>query len=210
MVADDEGRSRERLVDLLRSDRHDVCAVADGKEALAVAETFRPELLILDGRLPGLDSRELARRLREASDLGIIFVNGSGTTEDLRSSYEAGADNYFTKPFDFDHLLAAARALLRRLGGSPAVTRVGGLVVDEGRARVTVDGVALELTPIELNLLVLLVANRGRVVSKGELMVKVWGYSYDQHLVEVHLNRLRTKLGPAVIRTVRGQGYLVG
>lgn len=152
----------------------------------------------------------MARALREASDLGIILVDGTGATEDVRASYEAGADSYFTKPFDVDHLLATARALLRRVGHAPAVTRVGSLVVDEGRGQVSVDGLPLQLTPIELSLLVVLVTNRGRTVSKGELMVKVWGYSYDQHLVEVHLNRLRAKLGPGVIRTVRARGYLVG
>ncbi len=210
MVEDDDG-VRALLVALLEGEGYEVRAEADGAAAVAVAREFRPELALLDGGLPGLlHGREVARRLRAAADIGIIFVTGADSPGDIDSGFGAGGDDYVVKPFRADELLHRVRAVLRRLDPGPVVVRVGDLVVDEGLGQASMGGATLALTATEFTLLVTLVRNRSRVMSKERLLREIWGYGYDPHVVEVHVKRLRDKLGPAgsYIRTIRGQGYV--
>jgi len=211
LIVEDDQHTRDLLVLLFEAAQYDVVAVADGASAVDASLRFRPDVALLDSGLPGMDGREVARRLRERSDLGIIFVTGADTAEDVRSGFDAGGDDYVTKPFDNDELLLRVRAILRRSPAGPGLTRIGELVIDEGAGRVTHRGDAVPLTPTELKLLAVLVRARGRVVPKSLLLADVWGYGYDDHLVEVHVNRLRAKLARVdlhPIRSVRGMGYI--
>jgi len=210
VVEDDVGVSA-LLVVLLEGDGYEVRAEADGIAALAQAKEFRPELALLDGGLPGLlDGREVARRLRSSADIGIIFVTGAGAQGDVDSGFRAGGDDYVVKPFHGDELLHRVRAVLRRLSPGPVIVRVGHLVIDEGLGQASIAGAPLLLTATEFKLLTTLVRSRSRVLSKDQLLNEVWSYGYHPHVVEVHIKRLRDKLGSAgrYIRTIRGQGYV--
>ncbi len=211
LVVEDDDGVRSLLVALLEGEGYEVRSEADGAAAVAVAREFRPELALLDGGLPGLlDGREVARRLRVAADVGIIFVTGADSPGDIDSGFGAGGDDYVVKPFRSDELLHRVRAVLRRLDPGPVVVRAGDLVVDEGHGQASMAGATLPLTATEFTLLVTLVRNRSRVMSKERLLGEVWSYGYDPHVVEVHVKRLRDKLGAAgaYIRTIRGQGYV--
>lgn len=214
LVVEDEPAARDLLIAILEDDGYKVRAVADGGAALEAAETFQAHLALIDSLLPGIDGPEVARRLRQASDLPIIFVTGADAAEDVHGAFRMGADDYIVKPFDPEELSWRVRAVLRRSGR--AVTQVwecGDLVVDELARSVTRAGSLVPLTATEFKLLGVLVRNRTRVVPKGQLVGQVWGYeAADHHLIEVHMSSLRRKLeayGSRVIHTVRGTGYVL-
>jgi DNA-binding response OmpR family regulator len=213
LVVEDEPAARDLLVAILEDDGYKVCAVADGLSAMEAAATFQPDLALLDGALPGNDGVEVARRLRETSNLPIVFVTGADSAEDIHSGFRMGADDYIVKPFDSEELSWRVRAVLRRSGHPVAqVWQYGDLVVDEGTRSVTRAGLPVSLTSTEFQLLGVLVRNRTRVVPKGQLLGQVWGYDADDHLLEVHMSSLRRKLeahGPRIIQTVRGTGYVL-
>ena len=215
LVVEDDRGARDLLVALLTDEGYRVEAVADGLAAVAAAESFRPHLAVVDAGLPGLDGHTVARRLKQALELAVLFVTAADTPEDRRSGFRAGGDDYVTKPFDPEELALRVRAILRRTGaGGPEVWRVGDLVVDEGARRVTRAGGEIVLTDTELRLLTALVRRRGRVVLKGELVAEVWGAddSATAHVLEVHVSALRRKLeasGPRLVHTVRGAGYVL-
>ncbi len=213
LVVEDELSARDLLVAILEDDGYKVCAVVDGSAALAVAGTFRPDLALLDGGLPGIDGAEVARRLRQAGDLPIIFVTGADSADDIRSGFKMGADDYIVKPFDPEELSWRVRAVLRRSGHAVAqVWECGDLVLDEGTRLVSRAGSPVPLTATEFKILGVLLRNRPRVVPKGQLLGQVWGYDADDHLVVVHMNSLRRKLeahGPRIVQTVRGTGYVL-
>lgn len=215
-MVEDDRVARDLLVQILMDDGYEVRAVEDGVEALATARDFRPDLVLLDGRLPGADGWSVARRLRQASDVPIIFVTGSDSREDVRAGFALGGDDYIRKPFDADELSSRVRAVLRRTGQPvPQVWEIEDLVVDSGSRTVTRSGSTVSLTAIEFDLLEALVRSRSRVVSKQQLLARVWGYDEkvrDDHLVEVHVSSLRAKLeanGSRLIHTVRGVGYVL-
>jgi len=213
LVVDDEPSARALLVTILEDDGYTVCAVADGPSALDAALIFKPDLALVDGGLPGISGAEVARRLRQAGDLPIIFVTAAGSAEAIHSGFRMGADDYIPKPFDPEELSWRVRAVLRRSG--KAVTRsweCGDLVVDEGTQLVTRAGTLVSLTATEFKMLGILGRNRTRVVPKGQLLAQVWGYEAADHLLEVHMSSLRQKLevhGPRQIQTVRGTGYVL-
>lgn len=213
LVVEDEPSARDRLVAILEDDGYKVCAVTDGAAALEAAETFQPDLALVDGGLPGRDGVEVARRLRQAGNLPIIFVTGADSAQDIHEGFRMGADDYILKPFDPEELSWRVRAVLRRSGQAVAQRwECGDLVVDEGTRSVTRAGSPVPLTATEFTILGVLVRNRTRVVPKGQLLAQVWGYDADHHLVEVHMSSLRRKLeahGPRVIHTVRGTGYVL-
>jgi two-component system OmpR family response regulator len=213
LVVDDDPGARQLLSHLLEDDGHDVVAVESGEEALRVADTFAPDLALLDGGLPGMDGRTVARRLRDRRDLGLIFVTGADSADDVYAGFDAGGDDYVVKPFDPELLLRRVRAVLRRLDQAPKVWEVGPLVLDEGARRVVVDGVDVRLSAIEFELLRVLVRFRGRVVTPEQLLDEVWNYRYDPHVVESTISRLRAKLEstgcPRFVHTVRAQGYVL-
>jgi len=213
LVVEDEASTRDLLVAILEDDGYRVCAVADGATALDAARTFKPDLALLDGGLPGMDGGEVGRRLRQAVDLPIIFVTGADAPEDIRSGFGMGADDYIVKPFDPEELSCRVRAVLRRSGHVVDQRwECGDLVVDEATQSVTRAGSAVALTATEYRMLGVLIHSRTRVVPKGQLLHQIWGYDAADHLIEVHMSSLRRKLdahGPRMIQTVRGTGYIL-
>jgi two-component system OmpR family response regulator len=213
LVVEDEPPARDLLVTTLESDGYTVRAVEDGASALEAAHSFRPDIALLDGGLPGISGAELATRLRLGSDLPIIFVTGADSAEAIHRGFRVGADDYITKPFDPEELCWRVRAVLRRTGrAAPLVTHCGDLVFDEGTQSVTRAGAGVALTATEFKMLRVLMRHRGRVVPKEQLLAEVWGHEADNHLLEVHMSSLRRKLeaaGPRMIHTVRGTGYLL-
>lgn len=172
-----------------------------------------PDLAVLDVLLPHGDGFELARRLRSARELPIVFLTARDTVEDRLHGFELGADDYLVKPFALEELLARVRAVLRRTGRIGNAIQAGDIVVDEQAGLATRAGSPLDLTPTELRLLAYLVRHRGVVLSKHQLLTQVWGYdAYDPNVVEVHISAMRRKLeghGPRILRTVRGLGYRI-
>ena len=213
LVVEDEPPARDLLVAILKGDGYTVRAVEDGASALDAAESFRPDLALLDGGLPGISGADLASRLRKASDLPIIFVTGADSADAVHRGFRVGADDYITKPFDAEELSWRVKAVLRRSGR--AVQRVwgcGDVVVDDATQSVTRAGEPVALTATEFKLLRVLVRNAGRIVPKEQLLAEVWANEADNHLLEVHMSSLRRKLevhGPRMIRTIRATGYLL-
>jgi two-component system, OmpR family, response regulator len=215
LVVEDEPVLREAFAAALEAAGFVVLAAADGRELPAAAARFRPDAAVLDISLPGPDGLALARRLRELGEVAVVFVTARDAVSDRLAGFAAGADDYLVKPFVLAELVARLRAVLRRTGRlvSPTV-EIGELVLDEDAGRVLVAGEPVPLTATELRLLAYLVRNRGRVLSKTQILTQVWGYDeYDPNLVEAHVSALRRKLearGPRVVHTVRGVGYRVG
>jgi two-component system, OmpR family, response regulator len=213
LVVEDDPSARGLLVAILEDDGYDVLALAEGSAALVAASTFTPDVALLDSGLPGITGGEVARRLRQTSDVPIIFVTAADSAEDISTGFKLGADDYIVKPFDAEELSWRVRAVLRRTGHVVAqVLESGDLRIDEGGVSVTRAGSPVVLTDIEFRLLSVLVRNSSRVVSKDQLFSQVWGYSAKPHLLAVHMHSLRRKLeahGPRIIHTVRGNGYVL-
>ena len=215
LVVEDDTPIRLTLEVALRGEGYEVRAEPDGRGLEALAATFRPDLAVLDVRLPvGPDGYAMAVLLRRSSDVPLLFLTAADAVEDRLAGFQAGADDYLVKPFSMAELLARAQALLRRAGRPSSSTwQVGDLVVDDGARSVARAGTRLELTRTEYDLLAVLVQHVGKVLSKTQLLTSVWGFdAYDGNLVEVHVSALRRKLeqaGPRVIHTVRGAGYVL-
>lgn len=216
LLVEDDVAVRETVAMALDREGYAVRAEGDGLAIEAVARDFRPDLAILDVRLPaGPSGLSMARMLRSASDVPILFLTAADAEQDRIAGFDAGADDYVPKPFSVAELLARVRALLRRSGRlTSEVWQVADLVVDEGARQAARDGRDLDLTRIEFDLLVVLGRKPGQVLSKGQLLAAVWGMDlYDPNLVEVHVSSLRRKLEaggePRLVHTVRGVGYTV-
>jgi DNA-binding response OmpR family regulator len=188
---------------------HEVLARVDGARLEDDLATFAPDVVVLDVMLPGRDGYALLPAVR-ATSAGVILLTARTGVADRVRGLRAGADDYLVKPFALAELIARVEALLRRSGGVGDAVEVADLVVDPDAGRVTRAGREIPVTATELRLLHDLVANRGRVRSKSQLLGAVWGWEeYDLNVVEVHVSALRRKLGePRVIHTVRGQGYV--
>jgi two-component system OmpR family response regulator len=214
LVVEDETAIREAVGTALADAGYAVCDQADGTLVRDLADSFRPDLAILDIVLPGPDGLRIARQLRARDDVPILFLTARDGLDDRLAGFAAGADDYLVKPFALTELLVRVHALLRRAGRLRSATiQVGDLVLDEAARSVQRAEHQLELTPTEFQLLAYLLARRGRVISKAELLTQVWGYgSYDPNLVEVRVSSLRRKLeaaGPRIVHTVPGHGYTV-
>lgn len=215
MVVEDEDVIRQGVVTALAGAGYAVRALADGAEFTAALAAFRPDVLVLvlvlDWMLPGRDGLALAREARRTCDAGIIVLTARDAVGDRLRGFETGADDYLVKPFVMAELLARVRALARRLGREPTAIEVGDLLIDADAGLATRAGRDLELTATELRLLSYLADNRGRALSKTQILTQVWGYEdYDPNLVEVHVSALRRKSeahGPRLLHTVRGIGY---
>ena len=216
MVIEDEKEIRDLLKYNLEKAGFRVAAFADGEQGLEQLFASRPDLVVLDLMLPGRNGLEILREVRgeaATTDLPVIVVTARGAEMDKLLGFEHGADDYVTKPFSPRELVARVAALLRRaqpLGRGHALER-GALRVDFDAREVAVDGRKLTLTPREFDLLAFLARHPGRVVSRDELLRKVWGYDYlgETRTVDVHVRRLRIKLGEGrpMIETVTGSGY---
>jgi two-component system, OmpR family, response regulator len=216
LFVEDDHAVRETVAAALESEGYEVQAEADGMRIEQVARGFRPDLAVLDIRLPvGPGGLSMARMLRSISDLPIMFLTAADEVEDRLAGFDAGADDYLVKPFSVSELLARIKALLRRSGRLISTTwQLADLVVDEEARTVLRNGRTLDLTRTEFDLLVALGSKPGRVMSKTQLLTTVWGFSeYDPNLVEVHVSSLRKKLesdhSPRLIQTVRGVGYVL-
>lgn len=226
LIVDDE-ESIVELIDynLRRSGLHTITAF-DGETAVRIASEMEPDLILLDLMLPDLDGFEVCRRIRRTSHVPILFL--SARDEDMARIFgmELGADDYLTKPFNPEVLVARVRAALRRLAVQPSpeepaalgqgAIQVGDLVIDEARHEVRVGERLVELTPREFDLLLCLASHAGLVMTRQTLLDRIWDTDYygDPRTVDVHVKHLRDKLGPmstgrSYITTVRGVGYKV-
>jgi len=221
LVVDDERPLVQIVSDYLEREGFEVSAAFDGEAAVHVARTERPDLVILDLMLPGIDGIEVCRRIRAFSDAYIVMLTAKAEEVDKIIGLSTGADDYMTKPFSPGELIARVRALLRRPRGSgPAgdgVRRFGELELDAGARELTVAGRPVELTPLEFDLLETLSAEPRVAFSRAQLLERVWGADWfgDDHVVDVHVANLRRKLGddptsPRYVRTLRGVGYRMG
>ena len=216
LVVDDEESITQLVSTALRYEGFEVQTAGTGKAALREVESFRPDLVLLDVMLPDLDGFEVQRRLPGTPDrLPVVFLTARRETEDRVRGLTIGADDYVTKPFSLEELIARVRAVLRRTRGDRGAERrvaYADLELDEDTYEVRRAGTLIELTPTEFNLLRYLMTNAGRVLSKPQILDHVWNYDFggDATVVETYISYLRKKLdglGPPLIQTVRGVGY---
>jgi two-component system, OmpR family, response regulator len=216
LVVDDEEAITDLVSTTLRYEGFEVDVRNDGRSALDAVGQFRPQLLVLDVMLPDLDGFELARRLQaEGRKVPILFLTARDNTDDKVRGLTLGGDDYVTKPFSLEELVARVRAVLRRADPAAAdssVLRFADLEMDDDSHEVFRNGTAIELTATEYKLLRFLLANPRRVLSKTQILDHVWEYDFggDGNVVETYVSYLRKKLdplGPRLIQTVRGVGY---
>lgn len=214
LVVDDEPAITDLVGTALRYVGFETASAATGREALQAAVAFRPQLVLLDVMLPDLDGFEIARRLRaDGLRMPILFLTARDATEDKVWGLTVGGDDYVTKPFSLEELVARIRALLRRAGG-PASSRLtfADLELDEDTHEVWRNGRRIETTATEFKLLRYLMLNARRVLSKPQILEHVWHYDFegDANVVETYISYLRKKIDsvdPHLIHTVRGVGY---
>jgi len=216
-VVEDEESYREPLTYQLTREGYDVVAVADGTAALAAYDDGGADLVLLDLMLPGLSGTEVCRELRQRGDVPVIMLTAKDGEIDKVVGLELGADDYVTKPFSHRELVARIRAVLRRgqdVELVPDVVEAGGVRMDVERHEVAVDGQPVRLALKEFELLEMLLRNVDRVLTRGQLIDRVWGANYvgDTKTLDVHVKRLRAKIepdpaNPATLTTVRGLGY---
>jgi DNA-binding response OmpR family regulator len=203
----------EMLTMGLNYEGFEVSVARTGFEALEVARDRKPDLVVLDVMLPGVDGVEVCKRLRAQGNVGILMLTARGEVDDRIIGLEAGADDYLVKPFAFRELMARARAILRRKGIDLQQTlRIGDVVLDRQTRKVTRGGRAVELTPREFDMLELFLSHPRQVFTRDVILNRVWGYDYlgDTNVIDVHIRHLRQKLGDDernLIRSVRGIGY---
>jgi DNA-binding response OmpR family regulator len=227
LVVDDAPENRMLVSALLLQQGFDVDQAEDGEAAVRAAQAHALDLIVLDIGLPDIDGVEVCRRVRAFSDAHVLMLTAQDTELDKVVGFEAGADDYVTKPFSVAELVGRVKAVLRRAGGgttsaaapepeNPA-RRFGTLTIDPLARETTLDGETLELTRIEFDLLDTLTAQPRVAFSRAQLLERVWGENWfgDNHLVDVHISNLRRKLrddprSPDFVATVRGVGYRMG
>jgi two-component system, OmpR family, response regulator len=215
LVVDDEPNLRQMLSAALKHHGFEVDLAEDGRVALDVIATTRPDLVILDVMMPDLDGFEVCRRLRTAGDTTpVLFLTAKDTTDDKVRGLTLGGDDYLQKPFSLEELVARADAVLRRTGAARNADplAIADLRMDDDAHRVTRAGQEVALSPTEYNLLRYLLVNQGRVVSKAQILDHVWNYDFggDGGVVETYIGYLRRKIDtvePRLIHTLRGVGY---
>ena len=226
LVVDDEPNIRELVQVALNFHGCAVTTGATGQDALKLAHAYDPDLIVLDVLLPDIDGFEVCRRLRSvANDVPVIFLTARDATADTVTGLTIGGDDYITKPFSVEALVARVRAVLRRTAGhragpaeadgqedKPATLRVADLELDEDHWTVHRAGIPVELSPTEFRLLAYLMRNQGLMLTRRQLLDNVWGWEYagQSQVLETYVSYLRRKLdplGPPLIHTQRGVGY---
>jgi DNA-binding response OmpR family regulator len=215
LVIDDEEDIRNLLEELLRRAGHEVEQAADGRAGLRALHSSRPDLVLLDVTMPDLDGWQTLERIRDLSDVPVLMLTGRGEELERVRGLKAGADDYVTKPFGRQELLARVEALLRRASAKPAAERAEAysdarLTIDFAQRAVTFDRRDVVLTPLEFKLLAAFVRHPRQVLSRDQLLELVWGdaYGVSPDQVKIYVGYLRRKLGPdAPLETVRGFGY---
>ncbi len=215
LIIDDEVAIINLVSAYLKPEGYEVYTATEGPSGLQAARAYKPDLIVLDVMLPGMDGVEVLTRLRRESDVYVILLTAKTEETDKIVGLSVGADDYVTKPFSPRELVARIKAALRRLK-SDGESRTANVMnfqhvrIDSGSRKVWVDDQPVELTQTEFDLLAALAEHRGMVLSREQLLEKVWGYDYfgDMRVVDVHLGHLRQKLGnDQLISTVRGVGY---
>jgi len=216
LVVDDDPYIADLVSAALRYEGFEVQVVGTGRDALAAAAGTRHDLLVLDVMLPDMEGLEVCRRLRmDGAHVPVLFLTARDATEDKVTGLTVGGDDYVTKPFSLEELVARIRAVLRRTGagvGVPGRLEFADLVMDEDTYEVWRHGTPIELTATEFNLLRFLLTNARRVLSKTQILDHVWSYDFggDGNIVETYVSYLRKKIDrfePPLIHTVRGVGY---
>lgn len=218
LVVDDESSISDLIATSLKFVGFEVRTAATGSQALTIAEEFKPHAMILDVMLPDLDGFEVCRKIRnEGIEVGVLFLSAKDEMKDKVQGLTIGGDDYMTKPFSLEELVARLRALLRRIGAVPQSIedekiRFADLELNEATHEVRRAGKLLELSPTEFTLLRYLLINADRVVSKAQILDHVWDYDFggDAGIVETYISYLRKKIdvfNPPLIHTVRGVGY---
>lgn len=218
LVVDDDEALAEMIGIVLRNDGFEPTFAADGTSALPAFHRERPDLVLLDLMLPGIDGIEVCKLIRAESDVPIVMLTAKSDTADVVRGLESGADDYVPKPFKPAELVARVRARLREgEARAPETLKIGGLDIDVAGHQVRRGDEAISLTPLEFDLLVALAHKPWQVFSREMLLEEVWGYRHqaDTRLVNVHVQRLRSKVepdpeNPTVVLTVRGVGYKAG
>jgi two-component system OmpR family response regulator len=218
LVVDDEPYITDLVATALRYEGFDPAVAGTGRDALSMVETFRPELIVLDVMLPDLDGFEVQRKLSDRGRrIPVLFLTARDATEDKVRGLTVGGDDYVTKPFSLEELVARIRAILRRVRASEPESsrlRFADLEMDDDTHEVWRGEQSVELTATEFNLLRFMLANPRRVLSKGQILDHVWHYDFggDSSIVETYVSYLRKKvdaLEPRLIHTVRGVGYVL-
>jgi two-component system response regulator RegX3 len=218
LLVEDEKSLSEPLSYLLRREGYEVQVVDNGLAAVNAVEAAPPDLMLLDLMLPGLPGTEVCREVRQRSSLPIIMLTAKDSEVDIVVGLELGADDYVTKPYSSRELLARIKAVLRRRAEDPhasqSILEFHGIVLDSDRHQLVVRGTPVSLPLKEFELLELLMLNAGRVLTRGQIIDRVWGSDYfgDTKTLDVHIKRLRSKIEdnpsePTMIVTVRGLGY---
>ena len=220
LVVDDELVFRDTLAFNLNRDGYEVLTAADGPTAVETALTAQPDLVLLDLMLPGISGIEVCKRVREYSNVPIIMVTAKDDEIDKVVGLEVGADDYLTKPYSYRELVARIRAVLRRSSGDQAeddageVLRVGRIEMDTGGHEVRVAGQEIQMPLREFELLELFLNNPDRVLTRSQILDRIWGLNYigDTTTLDVHVKRIRAKIeqdpgNPTALVTVRGLGY---
>jgi two-component system response regulator RegX3 len=218
LVVEDEQSLREALVFFLEKEGHEVSVAIDGEEAIRVYENSGADIILLDLMLPKIDGNQVCKQIRQSSNVPIIMLTAKDSEIDKIVGLEIGADDYITKPYSTRELLARIKAVLRRQVEPPitidSVLIAGELRLDSDRHVVTLSGNPLTLPLKEFELLELLMENVNRVLTRGQIIDRVWGSNYfgDTKTLDVHIKRLRSKVEedparPKYIQTVRGLGY---
>ncbi|EKD87981.1 MAG: winged helix family two component transcriptional regulator [uncultured bacterium] len=216
LIIDDEPSIHTVITAYLQAEGYEFLSVMDGQTGLHAARTFKPDVIILDVMLPGMDGVEVLTNLRRESNVYVIMLTARAEETDKIIGLSVGADDYLTKPFSPRELIARIKAVLRRLQNtnkmpeSNSSLEFSHILIDTSERRVWVDKQLIELTAVEFDLLVALAQHQGMVLSREQLLEKAWGYDYfgDTRVVDVHIGHVRQKLGEdRFIETIRGVGY---
>lgn len=216
LIIDDESSIHTVLTAYLKTEGFEFQSAYDGPTGLAAARTFKPDIIVLDVMLPGMDGIELLANLRRESNVYVIMLTARSEETDKIVGLSVGADDYLTKPFSPRELVARIKAALRRLqnptgnSGEIVVLNFAHLRIDVAARRVWVSENLIDLTSVEFDLLLALAQHQSMVLSREQLLEKIWGYDYfgDTRVVDVHIGHIRQKLGDeSMIETIRGVGY---